>query len=175
MSLTRNALELAGLFFVASAMTLPAHGENLTVSRTAEDWPVKNVRVIAMPPSIFTRMPVTETVLKQHGCRFETASPDIIQELKQLISRNIAVAGQPTHGPEDVRTAIYLDLDDGTTYRYLLQIPNLKKEMRGDLTTTAGMIPVLATNKLLKDLKNWAGPDTPLQKFSDTCLANLTD
>lgn len=128
-----------------------------------------------MSPSIFTRMAVTETWLRRYGCRFETASPDKIQELKQLLSENIAVAGQPTTGPENLRTAIYLDLDDGTTYRYLFQIPNLKKEMRGDLYTTAGMIPVLATNKLLKDLKNWAGPDTPLQKFSDTCLANLAD
>lgn len=132
--------------------------------------PIVKVRVIALSSAVFTRSPVTEQQLNESNCRYETELSDKINELKILLSETVHLDTSNSFEPTNLRTAIYLYHSDGSTHRYLFNAESTKERIHGSLEKASNSISVNTDPRLITRLKKWAGPDTPWQKFSDTCL-----
>lgn len=131
---------------------------------------VVKATVIALSSAEFTRAPVTEGYLAKHGCRYETSAPEKINELKELITKNVHLDLNNTAEPSNLRTGIYLQTADGATYRYLFNASGASEEIKGGLQLGYRSRQIKTDTALMTGILSWAGPDTSSQKFSKTCF-----
>lgn len=134
------------------------------------DSPIIKARVVALSSSIFTRMPVYEEYLNKYGCQFEASSPEKIDELKSILLSTVRPDASDSAPHTNLRTAIYLYGVDGLERRYVFNSSGSSGRINGTLMKNSGSVPIVAEKDLIEDIRHWAGPDNPWQKFSDTCL-----
>lgn len=157
---------LASSFLSFSASAFGSGDESLT----STGFHFVKATAISLSPHLFTGSAIGEDDLKKIGCRYETSSDEKLEQLEKIISANISPDSTNTAAPTNLRTAIYLHTADGLTHRYLFNAGISKGEINGSLLIGSRTTQIISDENLINDLRDWAGPDTPWQKFSNTCF-----
>ena len=168
MSISRRSINIfpALVLFSFSSAVL---SQEIAVSDPVSSKVVK-ATVVALSSAEFTRAPVTEEYLTKHGCRYETSDPKKINELKEIITKNVHLDSKNTAEPTNLRTGIYIYTANGSTYRYLFNAKGSSVEIKGKLQLGYKTTQINTNAALLTGILSWVGQDTSSQKFSNTCF-----
>lgn len=166
---------IACTLFAATFTTNLGHATNPTQIPNASS--VTRATVILHQLGIFPRRPLSEHDLKSNtDCTFVVNSDrEKISKIVKIIRSN-SVEKPDGVGRIELRNLIYLNLDDGTTVRFMFgEKPDVGSDVFGGMDggKTGDYVPLLANVTLLNELRDWAAETVMPDTRRRSCLAKV--